>query len=229
MGTAIPTDDAAATGPQLPIGAYEGARYQDKGMFRPAPMCLMRSLDQPFCPVCAQAVTLGIAARTETLRSRLPASDCVVCKPGACPAFSVTTADVPTLQVRWSWNGSQVATGTTFLPGDKIAGDGTLTADVRDLTTLVRSDPDSLLVESVSWTIHVGCAAACGAGCDADVAVVEDDAGGATDADPPLAPPKRKPSCMAARTATADGRDAAALAGLVLLALAAVATFKRST
>jgi len=165
-GTPIPTDPSAALGPQLPIGAYEGARYQETGMFRPAPQCLMRALDQPFCPVCAQAVTLGIAARTEMLRAREPASGCVSCTIGLCPVFAVATADVPTLAVTWRWNGARVGSGATFLPGPDVNGSGTLTAEVIDTTPLVRDDPNNLLVESVSWQINGGCTARCGAQCD---------------------------------------------------------------
>lgn len=182
-GTAIPTPESAIQGPQAPIGAYEGARYQETGMFRPAPECLMRSLDQPFCPVCAEALTLGIAARTETLRERSPAADCVVCQPGSCPDFAVKTAQVPTLEVRWSWNGEQVGIGATFHPGVALAGSGTLTATVADLSELVRSDPDGVLVESVSWQVHADCGAACAAICGTAGADAGADAGGDAAAD----------------------------------------------
>jgi hypothetical protein len=37
------------------VGTFEGARYRATGRYRPTAGCLMRSTDQPFCPVC-QAV-----------------------------------------------------------------------------------------------------------------------------------------------------------------------------
>lgn len=38
------------------IGAFEGARYYRKGMYRPAFQCCMRELHQPFCSVCREAI-----------------------------------------------------------------------------------------------------------------------------------------------------------------------------
>ena len=42
------------------VGLFEGARYQDKGYFRPKSSCLMNSLGVPFCEVCAQAYVLRL-------------------------------------------------------------------------------------------------------------------------------------------------------------------------
>ncbi len=40
------------------VGAFEGAGYASQGLYRPATDCLMfRRGVQPFCPVCAEAVT----------------------------------------------------------------------------------------------------------------------------------------------------------------------------
>lgn len=54
-GTPVPTPDNSQvrrneTGP---LGVYEGAGYQAKGMYRPTMHCMMRDL-APFCPVCTQ-------------------------------------------------------------------------------------------------------------------------------------------------------------------------------
>ena len=38
------------------VGAFEGARYFHCGLYRPVFNCKMRSLNQPFCPVCRQAI-----------------------------------------------------------------------------------------------------------------------------------------------------------------------------
>jgi hypothetical protein len=41
----------------MAVGAYEGAGYQSKGLFRPTPNCLMLSRGFPsFCPVCDDAI-----------------------------------------------------------------------------------------------------------------------------------------------------------------------------
>jgi hypothetical protein len=41
----------------MKLGVYEGAGYVAKGLYRPAPDCLMRSFDvNNFCPVCSAAI-----------------------------------------------------------------------------------------------------------------------------------------------------------------------------
>lgn len=38
------------------VGAFEGAGYVEKGVYRPTQNCLMRSLEFKFCPVCDRAI-----------------------------------------------------------------------------------------------------------------------------------------------------------------------------
>jgi pimeloyl-ACP methyl ester carboxylesterase len=43
------------------IGAFEGAKYKDKGIYRPALQCRMRSPEVPFCRVCRSIITARLA------------------------------------------------------------------------------------------------------------------------------------------------------------------------
>ena len=53
-GTPVPTPDAEVPRNENgPLGAYEGAGYSSKGVYRPAMHCMMRDY-APFCPVCRQ-------------------------------------------------------------------------------------------------------------------------------------------------------------------------------
>jgi len=54
-GTPLPTpDDSAHAGV---VGAFEGAGYSAKGLYRPCRDCIMFSKKVgPFCPVCARAI-----------------------------------------------------------------------------------------------------------------------------------------------------------------------------
>lgn len=214
VGTPIPTPINAATGAFAPIGAYEGARYQDKGMFRPAPQCLMRSLDQVFCPVCAEAMAVAIAARTQTLRARWPAAACVACEVGACPSFSVAIANVATVKVRWRWNGEAVGEGLTWQPDATRSGEATLTAEIVDTTTAVRSDPDGALIESVSWDLRIGAPAL--EGCPRIAAIdASSDAAEVVATRPPGSVRTVAADCRAAASASPDSRAAIAM-GLAL-------------
>ncbi len=154
--TPIPTLEAQATSLYTPVGAYEGARYQSVGMFRPAPNCLMRSLDMAFCPVCQEALIVAIQKSTSMLRSRLPGPGPIVtCTLGQCPTFTVQTAPIATLKLQWLRDGLDVATGDSWSPGMADVGDHTLTLRVQDATDAVLSDPGNALVEEAIWNLHV--------------------------------------------------------------------------
>lgn len=47
--TQLPTTSGGST----TVGAFEGANYCPKGVYRPSATCFMRDLGAPFCPVCA--------------------------------------------------------------------------------------------------------------------------------------------------------------------------------
>jgi hypothetical protein len=43
------------------VGAFEGAGYRGKGLYRPATDCIMFTRNpEGFCPVCARAITRAI-------------------------------------------------------------------------------------------------------------------------------------------------------------------------
>lgn len=181
--TPVPTPPEHATGDHTPLGAYEGARYQATGMFRPAPHCLMRSLDKAMCPVCAEALALALAAATQTVRASQPPGAEVSCQLPDCPTFSLTLAALPHLRVRWWRDGKLLAEGATFQPGAGHIGSYLLVAEVEDRTPTVRSDPQGVLRESRAWQVQVepahvpevapspaGCGAGPGAGPDATMA-----------------------------------------------------------
>ena len=211
-GTPVPTPDDLAVADFTPVGAFEGARYQAKGMFRPAPACLMRTLDKAFCPVCEEAMVLALAQATTTLRARFPLAKALTCSAGtpapggppACPVFQVQTAALTHLQVQWRRGDMPVGTGPTWQPGPGDVGQAVLVAEVADKTPVVRSDPNHDLVEWTQWDLTVlagrppsdqgDAAAAVDAGQD-DVAAAE----------PPANPPANAPGCATATVPSPAG------------------------
>jgi hypothetical protein len=153
--TMVPTPISLAHADHEPVGAYEGARYQAVGMFRPAPACLMRSLDKAMCPVCREAMVTAVSAATATVRGRLPANSVVACVHGHCPQFSLSLAAVPTVAVWWWSNGKHVGSGTTFDPNQLPPGLHHLLARTDDDTAAVRSDPGHVLRETTAWTVVI--------------------------------------------------------------------------
>lgn len=173
VGTPLPTDPAGATSDYLPVGAYEGARYQATGIFRSAPHCLMQSLSYRFCDVCRQAMVLGFYALVDPVGSVSPASLEVSVdrgRPDLLPViFSASTVEPEPgspLPVLWKLDGQEVHDGSSFAfdPDAQGVPNGsyTLKAEVADPTAWVLQDPEALLVSTRSWTLTV-----LGAGSDA--------------------------------------------------------------
>lgn len=52
-GTPIPTPAINVESGNGPLGVFEGAGYQSKGLYRPTMHCMMRDY-RPFCPVCTK-------------------------------------------------------------------------------------------------------------------------------------------------------------------------------
>lgn len=158
-GVEIPTPDSAAVGPHDPIGAFEGARYKETGVFRPAPKCIMRELNVTFCPVCAEAMVKSFHELSLLIDDPLPAS------PSSIPAksattFSVTVPALTNLMFTWSVDGNVIAaTGPTFnlTPAAISLADGNHTVEltVTDATPLVRNDPMAVLKETHVWDVAV--------------------------------------------------------------------------
>jgi hypothetical protein len=50
---------------QTVVGAFEGAGYCSKGVYRPTQSCLMKELKSPFCPICQKAILNRIRFYTD--------------------------------------------------------------------------------------------------------------------------------------------------------------------
>lgn len=159
-GTPIPTPISSKTGDLTPVGAYEGARYVKKNMFRPTPTCIMRELGKPFCPVCDEAMVLSIGELSSMIELPTPAGPPSVAPLMATTTFSATLPQLPDLEVSWSLDGvdQSVAVPTFALQPSAeglATGFHTLVLTVKDKTLLVRDDPTAVLVESHTWNVFV--------------------------------------------------------------------------
>jgi hypothetical protein len=136
------------------IGAYEGARYYDHGLYRPSQNSKMRSLGQPFDAVAREQFILGIYDLVDPLDAWLDESGTLV-DPAS---LWVDVIDPAVIGVEWLIDGVVVAgaAGETFIPEDWLAEPGvyTVTARAFDATDWVRLDRGPL-EESVSWTVDM--------------------------------------------------------------------------
>jgi IgA peptidase M64 len=142
------------------IGAFEGARYVELGVFRPQLTCTMRALGFPFCAVCSEALVLAVYDTVEPIDDVFPSGE-VVDVEGCDPVdFSVEyPIPVPdTMAFTWTVNGQVESTkGAVFTaePQDFKGGEHEIKVVVRDATELVRDDYIGMLKTDFSWKVWV--------------------------------------------------------------------------
>jgi hypothetical protein len=136
------------------IGAYEGGRYYDEGIYRPSEDSKMRSLNRPFDAVSREEIILDIYDIVDPLDSWL-ANQGTLDNPAS---LWVDTVDPNVITVDWLVNGVKVdgASGEAFNPRafGFQSGDFTITAMARDATPWVRIELEKLK-QSVAWTVHL--------------------------------------------------------------------------
>jgi IgA Peptidase M64 len=157
--TQVPTPEGARI---AGVGLFEGARYLASGVYRPVESaCKMRSLGQPFCPVCSEGLVRSFwnLPNTHLVDDAEPAGNV---QTSACTAttLSVTTPAITpsTLTFTWTIDGQpQMATTPSFTLSPRAVAEGqhTVTVTVKDATPLVRHDPQGALQEQHAWTLTV--------------------------------------------------------------------------
>ena len=157
--TPLPT---SSTQPGLP-GLYEGARYCATGLYRPTFNSKMRNLGVPYEQINSEQLVRRIYNTVSPVDSASPANRSFSLTTAQSQTFSVATPAPLThaLAVSWVIDGQPAGTSPslTVNAGTLGAGSHTVEAIVRDQTTFVRSDPEQLLNERVSWSVNVTAAA----------------------------------------------------------------------
>lgn len=145
--TPLPTPDVFENN-EL-VGAFEGASYSRYGVFRPKRNCLMRTLGQPFCPICVQEFVrvlwqgplrnhpegldpIGEASPEQQAPFSIPI--------GGSQAFRVSLLQPlgETLRAHWSVDGVPVGGGSEFLFQATAGGQHVVRVEVVDETASVR-------------------------------------------------------------------------------------------
>lgn len=143
-------------------GLFEGTRYTPTGVYRPQQNCKMRDLGADYCSVCTEQFVRSIwtSDNIQMIESSLPAGRTV--SSASCDAveLSVTSPPIAPSTYRYTWTvDGKPQTETTrqisLLPGGLLQGEHEVTVRVSDATSMVRSDPDNVLKDQVSWTVSV--------------------------------------------------------------------------
>lgn len=143
------------------VGLFEGAHYHATGWYRPQADCAMRSQYVPFCAVCSEALVLSIAGRARPIDGASPAASALEVSAPQSLEFDLALRQPAThnLRLQWFTNGFALpdATNSSLRLSSESFGDGIHTVSVRatDPTALVRSDPENLLVQTLTWNLSI--------------------------------------------------------------------------
>lgn len=134
------------------IGAYEGGRYYDKGIFRPSLSSKMRDLDTPFDAIAREQFILKFYQLVDPIDSATPGSSLTD------PArLSVKVIDSSVIKTRWTIDGKVVSDNTledlNLALFNIASGSHTIGALAYDPTDWVRITDRSSLQQQVSWSV----------------------------------------------------------------------------
>lgn len=143
------------------IGLFEGAHYHETGWFRPKLNCRMGNNGVDFCEVCREALVLSFYREVRPVESRSPMVAHLSATNRQALEFNLGVLQPAghALRIQWLTNGVPCpdAAGPAFQILPELLRDGTnsIAVQVMDPTSMVRSDPTSALVQTISWTVDV--------------------------------------------------------------------------
>jgi hypothetical protein len=157
-GTPIPTPETASYSDV--VGAFEGARYLETGIYRPKQNCAMRSLGAPYCEVCREVHIVRLYEVLRTWDSVTPTPGPLSVSGGNPVTLSISTVTPSSsnIEVTWRAHGLVIGTGqelTLSNIGPLPNGTHTVRADIIDNTAWVRADPGFALPDQLSWTVTI--------------------------------------------------------------------------
>jgi MYXO-CTERM domain-containing protein len=136
------------------IGAYEGGRYHDRGIYRPSNNSKMRSLGRPFDAVSREQIILDIYDLVDPLDAFTDNAATLV-NPDV---LAVDTVDADVIGVEWSIDGvplpQTIGEALDVATLDLVNGLYTITARAFDPTDWVRTHLDRL-EQTVTWSVLV--------------------------------------------------------------------------
>ncbi|MCX8044426.1 MAG: M64 family metallo-endopeptidase [Desulfobacterota bacterium] len=155
--TPLPTPDVYPES----IGLFEGARYMSSGIFRPAYSCRMRTLNQTFCPICAESIILNIYRYIGLIDAYYPETTDIELEPGKSLRMGIVPAPLGESPHRtFFWDIDGVPFGDdqqqeiVLLPSMLPQGVHTVSVHVRHATDLVKTDPTELLGAHQTWIVN---------------------------------------------------------------------------
>jgi hypothetical protein len=180
-GTPLPTPGGNQTGG--PVGLFEGAYSAEKGFYRPYAWCAMRGRavggENPFCPVCREAVLLQLYKSVKPLANITPSAENEIFLGKETQSFQAEVLAPTDSSVKLEFivtdekgeikkeHGTAIVLqgkkqkkdiypASHKLDSGKLKpGKYTLTLKYSDQTPFVRRDPDGILCAKCEWRLVI--------------------------------------------------------------------------
>lgn len=153
-GTPMPTPDTSTY--NNVVGAFEGAVYQTKGVFRPKRDCRMRTLSVVFCPVCKQQHIVRLFEQVGLADDATPPFGNAEVPATGTRQFSVANVDVGGMSYQWTLAGVEMAGETNssvVLSSAQVpAPDTELLVTITHTNAMIRGP---VIQGSYSWRLSV--------------------------------------------------------------------------
>jgi hypothetical protein len=143
------------------VGLFEGAYFHETDWFRPKLDCRMKTLGQPFCEVCKEAIVLAAYSRLEIIQSSSPSENSFTVPGGGEITLSVDGIDPVQMPLSYTWTIDGVTNNSyssdSFPASFETLGTGRrlVRVSVSDPTPLVRTDTFGKLWKSRDWLVQI--------------------------------------------------------------------------
>jgi hypothetical protein len=143
------------------VGIYEGARYKSSDIYRPTSNSIMRSLGAPYGPINSEAIIINLHDFVDPIDKYSPVENNIFLS-SSSNNFQFNIDLVPSINenidVSWGIDGviqeGEKSTALSIDASTLKKGSYSVKVSVADNTSLVRSDPQGLLLSSKIWSIE---------------------------------------------------------------------------
>lgn len=142
------------------IGLFEGARYLSGGIYRPKHNCKMRSLNEPFCEVCREALVLYVYDVVNPIEKFGPIEPETELAPGRAVTLWVEPLklDGSPYDPLWEIDDEILELESqmelVLFPSSVKKGKHTVSIWINDATDMVKTDNQGLLISQHTWNIN---------------------------------------------------------------------------
>lgn len=142
------------------IGLFKGARYLTDKIYRPKYTCKMRSLNQPYCAICNEALILNIYNYVGLTEKYSPEKADIELSPHQAAILGAEMLELDETaryDIVWDIAGETLDNEThvflSLFPSMLKQGKYAVSITIQGKTDMVRSDPSGLLSSKQTWNI----------------------------------------------------------------------------